>query len=126
VNALLDIAITLALVAGAWLVWQHWTPLLRYRAKRYYGRIKRVCKRYLDGLDSLEEATRQMAALFRNPPNLGSYQEDFPPFGPLSPGHGDLISVNLIFTPEGYSPTDPRIEQLLERAMMETRQERDT
>ncbi len=114
---LLPLAAGFALAAISWLLWTRWTPLLRLRAQRHYGRIRNVCKRYLDGSYTIEEASRRMVFLLRQPPNLRGYTEDFGPLKPVEAAQASLVSVNLLVTPKGYSPTDPRVNRLLERVM---------
>jgi hypothetical protein len=105
------------LIAGVFVAWGHWTPLLRYRAQRHYGLVRNEFKRYLDGRSSLEDAKTRVVYLLRHPPNLGDYHEDPSPGGFSEPNAGSLTSLNLIVTPSGYSPTDPKVDQLLEAVM---------
>src|SRR5712671_8139655 len=96
------VLVTIAVIGVVvWILWQHWTPLLRYRAKRHYDRIRSASKRYLDGIDSIEDATRHTVFLLRNPPNLGTYEEDFGPFESSEPGSASLLSLSGILTPRG-------------------------
>ena len=116
-SLVVSVIVVAVLIPSAYLAWGHWTPLLRYRAQRHYGLVRNEFKRYLDGRTSLEHAKSRVVHLLRRPPKLGDYQEDFPPFEPLEPNTGSLISVNMIVTPSGYSPTNPKVEQLLEAVM---------
>ncbi len=126
----ISLQLVLFLVGGfgvavsAWLLWHRWTPLLRFRAKWHYGRLKNACRRYLDGSDSIEEAARRMVSLLKEPPNLGGYTEDFGPLAPVEGAQASLVSVNLLVTPKGYSPADPRVYELLELVIKEFPQSR--
>src|SRR5437899_2521650 len=107
--------VLLAIGAALWMAWRKWTPVLRFRAQRHYGRVRNVCS------ESLQGATARMITLLRHPPNLGDYQEDFPPFDPVGPGEASLVSIDQIITPAGYSPSDPKVSQLLNAVMAELR-----
>ena len=108
----LAVAILVALAGVR--AWNTWPPVGMWRIKRNREAMRAAVKEYLDGRETLEVAAASIGAGMRNDMNLGWALADDPPLD--SRAAGTLTSWNLLVTPEGYAPDDPRLEPLFERA----------
>ena len=112
-NTRVLLAATVAVVfsVAGWWAWNAWPPVGRYRIKRNHATMRSVVGAYLAGRMPLDTAARQLGDGMRRDMNLG---------WAVSPesgeGGGSLTSWSLIWTPAGYSPTDPRMKQLEEQS----------
>ena len=105
-------AAVLVLGFAGWWSWNAWPPLGRYRIKRNHQAMRGVVGEYLSGGLALDTAAKRLADGMQQDMRLG---------WAVSPdsgkGGGSLTAWALVWTPAGYSPTDPRMTQLEERTM---------
>jgi hypothetical protein len=103
---------TLLLALGVVRVWNVWPPAIRYRLRRNEGAMRVVTARYLGGTVSLDAAAMTLAQRLQAQMELEWRIDD------ATDGNSARITaLAIMFTPPGYSSTDPRIAELAERAM---------
>jgi|SRR5690349_9811730 len=102
--------VLLALVAVR--LWNVWPPAIRYRLRRNEGAMQTVTARYLRGTVSLDAAAMTLAQRLQTQMELQWRIDDM---ADSSSAH--ITALAILFTPPGYSATDPRIAELAERSM---------
>ncbi|SRR5258708_37421569 len=103
-------AALLALVAVR--TWNTWPPAVRYRLRRNQGAMQATTARYLGGTVSLDSAAAILAQLLQAQGELEWRVEDT-----VEGNSARMTALTVMFTPPGYSSTDPRIAEVAERTM---------
>ena len=105
-------AAVLLLGFTGWWAWNAWPPVGRYRINRNHEAMRAVVAAYFSGRLALDTAARRLADGMQRDMRLGWAVQ--PESGE---GGGNLTAWSLIWTPAGFSPTDPRMAGLEERTM---------
>ena len=90
--------------------WNSWPSIGRYRIRRNEAATRSTVQKYLEGKISLDSTAIEVGRLMRQRMYLG-WADD--------PNENGMTSVNATLTPPGYSPTDPRIDELSRKSFVE-------